>query len=228
MKLSLNAGIDEAGRGPVIGPMVMACAVLDDESCESLRAMGVRDSKKMTPKRREKLYPIVCDICTEWKTVHITAMQIDRLRAKMSLNQVEAVESAKMIMALKTDPKSVYIDSTDTVTENYKKRIEDYILGKYPGKKYPQLVCEHRADDTYIEASAASVLAKVERDRAIEKLKSKWGDFGSGYPADPLTKAFISKLMKEDQLPYYVRKSWNTVQRNIVNKKKQSALNDFV
>ncbi|MBU0761453.1 MAG: ribonuclease HII, partial [Candidatus Altiarchaeota archaeon] len=69
----------------------------------------------------------------------------------------------------------------------------------------------HKADDKYAEASAASILAKVERDRDIEKLKDIWGDFGSGYPSDPLTQDFIRKLREKGAYPDFIRKSWSTV-----------------
>lgn len=224
MTSGLDAGVDEAGRGPVIGPMVMAIAVLDKKASEQLKSMGVRDSKKMTAKNRQRMYPIVCELCAEKKTVHISPAKIDLLRSRMSLNQAEAIESAKLIMALKTNPKRVYVDSTDSVAQNYKKRIEDHMRSKYPGRPYPTLICEHRADDKYVQASAASVLAKVERDREIERLKIEWGDFGSGYPADPLTQKFISEIIKGGELPDMVRKSWNTVKKD----RAQSSLDSFL
>jgi len=221
MSQVLIGGIDEAGRGPVIGPMVMAIAVLDEKAAGQLAELGVKDSKKMTLAKRERLYPVITKVAAEYATEHVSASKIDRMRKKMSLNQLEAEECGLLIMGLGSKVQKVIIDSTDPVAEKYRARIEDFM--KLRGAKtIPPLVCEHKADDNHIQASAASVLAKVERDRAIEELKEEWGEFGSGYPADPLTKEFLKRLMSDGKLPDFVRKSWNTVVRN-----QQTGLSDF-
>ncbi len=220
--MNLTCGIDEAGRGPVIGPLVLAIAVLDEEGCDKLRELRVRDSKKIAVKRRNHLMPLVKKIAVEWNSIYIQPKDIDRLRKKMSLNLIEAYKTAELITGLKTKPDIIYVDATDSIAENYKKRILACIESVDPKAIVPKIIAEHRADDTYIEASAASIIAKVERDDYIEKLKEKHGDFGSGYPSDPTTKQFVDKLVREGNLPDYVRKSWGTIEKS-----KQSSLDDF-
>ena len=215
-------GIDEAGRGPVIGPLVLACAVFDEASLDELYELKIRDSKKMSVKKRQETEPEIKEIAKEYKLKKISPTDIDRLRKKQSLNVIEAVESARLICSLKDFPTRIVVDAADSISQNYKKKILDALdeIGSCELKS--ELICEHRADDNYIEASAASVLAKVERDRVIEKLKLEWGDFGSGYPSDPLTQKFIQKLLRQASLPDIVRKSWNTVER-----RKQSSLAEY-
>ncbi len=215
-------GFDEAGRGPVIGPMVMACAVFDSSGAAKLSDLGVKDSKKLSAKKRYELEPRIKEIAIEWSTVHISPAEIDRLRLKMSLNVVEARAIAKMLIGLSTQVSQVIVDAADAVAENYAKKIMDAVYEFDPEFIVSEMICEHRADDNYIEVSGASVIAKVERDLAIEALKRDYGDLGSGYPADPVTQAFIKRLMSEGPLPDFVRKSWNTV-----SAKKQTTLGDF-
>ena len=219
---AILSGIDEAGRGPVIGPLVLACVSLDAEGVETLRDLGVRDSKKMTALRRRKLEPEIKNISLEWSIAKISASDIDRLRKRMSLNVIEAVKTAELIIALKKRPTTIYIDATDSIAEDYQKKIVAHLNKLNPAYEIPQLVCEHKADDTYIPTSAASVIAKVERDRDIEALQRVYGDIGSGYPSGELTQKFIRRLLKDGPLPPFVRRSWETV-----NKSKQSSLSDF-
>lgn len=215
-------GIDEAGRGPVIGPMVMGCAVFDDRGREELKKLNVRDSKKVAPSRRLSLEPAIKEIALEWSLIKVFPWEIDWLRKRHSLNVIEAMKIAEMITALGNTPHRIIVDSADTVPEEYRKKIIHYMNSTHEDFIIPEIISEHKADDRYIEVSAASILAKVERDREIEKLKEEYGEFGSGYPADELTKEFIRKLMRDGELPEFVRKSWNTV-----DKSKQRKLFEF-
>lgn len=220
---NLFAGIDEAGRGPVIGPMVLACAVIDEDGAEKLRKLRVRDSKKVAPGRREHLEPLIKSIVKEWAMVKVQPWEIDSLRRKMSLNVIEAKKTAQLILSLGHKPGRITVDATDNIAADYKKKIVDEIKVLKPAYRLPEIVSEHKADVNYIEVSAASIIAKVERDRDIEELKLKYGNFGSGYPSDELTQKFLKDMMRRGGvLPDYVRKSWNTV-----NKSKQASLGEF-
>jgi len=210
---NLICGIDEAGRGPVIGPMILACAIFDDTGREELKDLKVRDSKKIAKKRRESLYSKVKEIAVEWHTINVSPYEIDKLRKEMSLNVIEAVYVSKLILKLKTKPDKIIIDAADASPERYKNNIIEFVRKKNKIFNIP-IVSEHKADDTYIEVSGASVIAKVKRDRDIEKLAEKFGDFGSGYPSDVKTQEFLKILMQKGELPNFVRKSWNTVKRN--------------
>lgn len=218
----ISCGVDEAGRGPVIGPMILACVCLDDAGVERLKGLGVRDSKKISPRRRVALEPEIKKVCVEWVIAKISASEIDRMRKKMSLNLLEAIKTAELIVSLKVKPDKIFIDATDSIAGDYKIRIVDHITKIKPDYVFPEIVCEHKADDNYIPASAASVIAKVERDRFIEGLKETYGDFGSGYPSDELTQKFVRHLVREGNLPSFVRRSWETV-----DKLKQSTLGEF-
>jgi ribonuclease HII len=209
--MKTTCGIDEAGRGPVIGPMVLACAVFDSDGVKRLNELKVRDSKQVSPARRRYLEPFIKKIAVEYGLSAVSPSEIDRLRKKKTLNQIEADKTASLICALKSVPGRIVIDSADAVAENYKRMVESRILGIKPEMKLPPIVSEHKADANYVEVGAASILAKVERDRQVDKLKEKYGDFGSGYPSDETTQKYIKKVLEKGSLPDIVRKSWNTV-----------------
>lgn len=213
-------GIDEAGRGPVIGPMVMGCVVLDENGRKKLAGLKIRDSKKVAPSRRLSLEPLIKKYALEWNIAKIYPQEIDLRRKKISLNVIEAMKIADLIVSLESNPDRIIVDAADSVAENFKNRIMEFLNGKMTD--IPEIVSEHRADDRYIEVSAASILAKVERDREIEILKDKHGELGSGYPSDEITQKFVKNLVRNGELPDFVRRSWNTV-----NRKKQTMLGEF-
>jgi ribonuclease HII len=184
--------------------------------------MKVRDSKRLTPSRREHLEPLIKDIALEWAVAYIEPAEIDLLRKTISLNAIEAIKSAEMIIALRSRPSKIIIDAADSVEANYDRRIREALAVAEPSYRIPQLVCEHRADDNYPEVSAASIIAKVARDRAIEGLKLEYGDFGSGYPSDPATQEFMAKISRGADCPECVRQSWSTFQRG-----KQTSIGDW-
>ncbi len=213
----ITSGIDEAGRGPVIGPMVMACCCFDENGIEKLKELNVKDSKQITPKRREFLEEKIKEIALKYIIKKISPVEIDETRKKISLNDIEAKEISEMLSELdKTTeimPSVIYIDSPENIQENFTKKILKFMPSlpssqKAIGKNKFNIISEHFADSKYIEVSAASILAKVERDREIENLKKIYGDFGSGYPADTKTVAFLKN--NKSQIPReIIRKSWN-------------------
>jgi len=212
----ITCGIDEAGRGPVIGPMVMACCIFDEDGIEKLKELNIKDSKQLTPKRREFLEGKIKKITLKHIIKKISPVEIDETRKKISLNDIEAKEISEMLLELDkttTDMLSViYVDSPENIQENFTKKILKF-LSSLPsceriGENKFNIISEHFADSRYIEVSAASILAKVERDREIENLKKIYGDFGSGYPSDPKTAEFLKN--NESKIPREIlRKSWN-------------------
>jgi len=209
-------------KGPVIGPLVIGCVILDDDGREELRKLNVRDSKKVARSRRESLEVRIKDLAVEYRIAKIQANEIDWLRKKDSLNLIEARKIAELIMSLENSPHRVIVDAVDTVAENYKTRIMQCINSINDDFRIPELISEHKADDNYLEVSAASILAKVERDREIELLKEELGEFGSGYPSDAVTQEFIRRIVREGNLPPCIRRSWNTL-----DKSKQTSLWEF-
>ncbi|MBD3261681.1 MAG: ribonuclease HII [Candidatus Altiarchaeales archaeon] len=211
-------GVDEAGRGPVVGPMVIAAAAFTRNSLKKIAQLKVRDSKKMSPKRRLQSEPRIKEIAQEYAVIRVQPHQIDRLRSNCSLNQIEADKTAQLILSLSNKPHRIIVDACDSDAKNYLKRIKKALYLLNPDYYIPHMDALHRAEDRYLEVAAASVLAKVERDRVAEKLKVRWGDFGSGYPADEVTKRWLNEILESgDSLPPIIRKSWNTVKRRDEN-----------
>lgn len=200
------AGLDEAGRGPVLGPMVLCGVLLNERTIEELKAAGVKDSKLLTPRRREILSKKICEQAAKCELIEISAAEIDSGREKINLNEIEAMKFAEIIDKLK--PKLAYVDSTDPRPAKFKERLERYLKGK------TELVVENAADRNYTVVAAASVVAKVRRDARIEELRREYGDIGSGYTSDPRTIEFLKRwVRKEGSLPPFTRKSWETAQR---------------
>jgi ribonuclease HII len=196
-------GIDEAGRGPVMGPMVVASVIVDDDA--PLISIGVKDSKKLSPAVRERMFGDIVKIA-DHRIVIISAETIDAERTERSLNEIELEMFADA--ARGTNITRVYADCPD---------VNEIAFGSALSAKLNnvKVIAKHKADDIYPVVSAASILAKVTRDRCIEKIKKELGaDIGSGYPSDPVTIGFIGKWIKENgNAPPYTRCSWETVKK---------------
>jgi len=203
------AGVDDAGRGPVIGPLAVAGVAVDRNVLPSLSDLGVKDSKKLSPGIREALYPKIVELAEAVEVVLVPPAEIDRVIGGSKyhrLNYLEAVKAASVLEALRPDV--AYVDASDVKPERFAQQIREKL--SFPLK----LVCEHKADARYPVVSAASIVAKVSRDRAVARLRRKYGDFGSGYPSDPRTGMFLRNWMKRrGSLPPIVRKKWKTVKR---------------
>lgn len=217
------AGVEEAGRGPVIGPMVMAIVVIDEADEQKLVDAGVKDSKLLSPAQREALFETINSISKEHLIKIIPPDKVDGSLndPSMNLNWLEAKTSAYMINKLNIVPDKVILDCPSNNIPAY----TDYVKERITNKNI-KIVAEHKADLNHPVVSAASILAKVTRDREIEKLKKKYNiDFGSGYPSDPRTKEFLEK--NYDKYNFF-RKTWASY-KNVLKKKnsKQSLLGEF-
>lgn len=203
-------GIDEAGRGSLIGPLVVAGVSADPETLKIFEMLGVTDSKLLTPRMREILYHEIVDLSTVVRFVSIPVPEIDHCvmngKRYRKLNWLEAVHMSKVISELGAE--QVFIDAPDTNPERWRSELTEML------DPCPQLVAEHKADRNYVVVSAASVIAKVERDRAVQELRDAHGDFGSGYPSDDQTVSFVAEWVKrEGSEPPFARKSWKTWER---------------
>lgn len=196
----LILGIDEAGRGPVIGPMIIAGIVFNKNDLNKLKVIGVKNSKIIKPKKRENLFNKILKISKEYCIIEISAKEIDKAVNSFKITKLEAIKIAKIINKLEAN--EVYIDSP---VNNPRKFVQ--ILSKEV-KKNVKIICEIKADEKYLQVSAASIIAKVIRDKKIKKLHKKYGDFGSGYPTDPKTINFLKNAIKNKNIPIEVRKSW--------------------
>jgi ribonuclease HII len=200
-------GIDEAGRGPVIGPMVMAIAVIDD--MDKLKNVGVRDSKELSPQGRSRLLNVLRSILTYMDYEVIEPETIDRYVYLNALNKLEAEVAVKLIgRALRiVNLDRVYIDSPDPNAKRYGDLIRRSVGSV-------EVISMNKADKLIPIVSAASIIAKVTRDSIIEELHREYGDFGSGYPSDPRTIGFLRNWVREHgDLPPIVRRSWSTIRR---------------
>jgi len=199
-------GVDEAGRGPVIEPLIIAGVMLPKEKIKTLERLQVKDSKKLTPKKRTYLAKKIKKI-SKYYITRINAPTIDKLRATgINLNEIEKKAIADIIK--KSQPDYAIIDSVDIKPKRFEKEIRKLIKNKNIIIK-----AEHKADTKYPIVSAASIIAKTQREKEIEKIKKEYKvEFGSGYPNDPLTKKFLSTL-KTDKLPDFIRKSWATIKK---------------
>lgn len=195
-------GIDEAGRGSVLGPLVLCGVVIDENRVKFLERIKVKDSKKISPKKRVVLSRKIRKI-TDYHLVKISARDIDVLRGKeVNLNQIEKIGVQKIIG--KSGADTCIVDCFDIKPDRFKNELESH---------YPNLnvVAEHSAEDKYAVVAAASIVAKVERDLEMAKIRKEFKDIGSGYPSDPKTIAFLNNSRSD--LPDFVRKSWATVSR---------------
>jgi ribonuclease HII len=209
-------GVDEAGKGSVLGPMVIAAVGISSE--DILEGIRVKDSKLLCAKERERLYKIIRKKC-QVATVRLDAQQIDIMRRDMTLN--EAVARAHAQVIIKLSPDYAYLDACDVNTFRYAEMVKNHLVLPC------EIISEHHADEKFPVVSAASIIAKVTRDRAIATLAKKYGTIGSGYPSDPVTISFLNSYIDEHRVPPPIaRKSWKTVSA-ILSKKSQRSLNDF-
>ena len=221
MVIILICGIDEAGRGPIIGPLVLCGLLVKEEDEKNLVRLKVKDSKLLTKKTREFLFDKIKDISYKYEIIAIYPDEIDHAvnnNDGLNLNRLEAVKTADIINLLKPD--KAIIDAPSNNIRSYKQ----YLLNLIKNKKM-EIILEHKADINFPIVSAASILAKVTRDSKIEEIKKKIKvDFGSGYMTDPKTIDFLEKYY--EKYPDLFRKSWLPYQ-NILNKKFQKKLEDF-
>ena len=206
----LIAGVDEAGRGCVIGPLVVAGVMVKDENLPILTELGVKDSKLLTAQKRELLYPVILQLVEKYHTIKVMPCQIDKVvesfRRLHKLNRLEAQTMAQIIEFLKPD--EAYIDAADTVEHRFGNHIKECLKIK------TRIISKHKADRIYPIVSAASIIAKVERDREVAILRLEHGDFGSGYLTDEKTMVFLRRLLEKNRdYPDFVRKSWKPAKR---------------
>jgi ribonuclease HII len=206
-------GVDEAGRGPCFGPLVVAGVLVENDT--ELVRIGACDSKLLTPKKREQLAPIIKNLTSNYEIIILPAEDIDDLRKTMTLNELEVFVFSKIIKRLKPD--ICYVDAADVNEERFGRDILSHLSYQ------PTIISKHKADEQYPIVGAASILAKVTRDEQIriiaEKLEPKLHlPLGSGYPADPVTKNFLKTWVSRfGSLPPDVRKSWETCQQLMKN-----------
>jgi len=213
---TLLLGIDDAGRGPVIGPMILAGCLVDSKIEEELKGMGVRDSKQLTQKRREFLEQLIQEKAFDYESVTLTPKEIDDgLESGTNLNELEAIACAKIIdkinSKLASGGSKIHLKVIVDCPSNSILKWTDILKRHINDLSNLEISCEHKADQNHVSVSAASILAKSQREREMDKIKKRYGsDIGSGYTSDPATKKFLEKNIKLHQNTGIFRKTWAT------------------
>ncbi len=207
----LILGIDDAGRGPVIGPMVLAGCLLNEEAEKELKKMGVKDSKQLTQKRREMFAEKIKEKAKAFEIVLIPPSEIDgeSEESRIKLNEVEAIATAKIINKINKgfSKMKVVVDCPSVSIARW----TDYLKTKIDNLSNLEISCEHKADQNHVSVSAASILAKCAREIEMDRLRKEHGDkIGSGYTSDPLTKKFVENHAHTHKDKGIFRKTWLT------------------
>ena len=215
-------GIDEAGRGPVIGSMFVGGFMIDESDMERLEDLGVKDSKKLSNRKRESIRKEL-DSIGEVFLQEFTASSLDSMMEDMTINEIELRGFADVIdMA---EPDRVVMDLPEPDGDRFIGKVKELMDTEYHDVEF---VAEHGADDNFPVVSAASIVAKSARESHVEDLHSKYGyDFASGYPHDKPTITFLERYLdQEGELPPETRKAWSTAQR-LLDEYRQNSLGDF-
>lgn len=217
MAKMMICGVDEAGRGPVIGPLVVCAVAVDSDA--PLRKLGVKDSKKLSPTKRELMAPKIRKLA-RIELVEVSAEEIDSLRSEMTLNEIEAIAFAQLIDRI--SPDMAYVDAADVDETEFERMIRSTL------KCRPKICSEHKADDTYPVVSAASIVAKVTRDARVREIEQEIGQpIGSGYMTDQTTTDFLDRYVTEHKChPPHTRRSWEPA-KSIMMLKSLKTLDKF-
>lgn len=206
--MNFIGGIDEAGRGPLIGPLIICFCFTDRKNDRLLKKTGATDSKILSPKRREEIFEQLKTFC-EFRIQEVTAKDLNKQMKTESLNDIEARVMAEFVK--NSQNCDIMIDMPDRYAWTFKERMNKFGASKFEA--------EHKADANYPIVGAASICAKITRDKKIQEIKNDVGfDFGSGYPADPKTKEAINDKNKLEKLHNYIRWQWQTME-NLKQKK---------
>jgi ribonuclease HII len=223
---TLTLGIDDAGRGPLIGPMVLAGCLIDEKTSEEFKKLGVKDSKQLTHKRREMLAEIIRSKAETFEVALSYPNEIDGENSKgTNLNILEAIKVAEIINKVNKGYNKIKV-IIDCPSAGIKKW-EDILKTKIENLSNLDISCEHKADRNHVSVSAASILAKSVREKEMALLKEKYGtEIGSGYCSDPVTIRFLEKNIQKYESEGLFRHTWSTW-KNAIASKEQKKLGEF-
>ena len=212
---ALKIGVDEAGRGPVIGPLVVCALCVPEVDQSVLRELGAKDSKELSPERRRHISESIYSLAeTKGWGIGIVSCDPERIDANSlssDLNRLEVELFAEAIEVAAEDSAggTIMADACDVDEKRFTTRLTSR-LGSLWSEW--EVVSEHGMDSRDVVAGAASVLAKVERDASIAALEGLLGiRIGSGYPSDPLTRQAVRELVSGELPNGCLRWSWSTV-----------------
>jgi ribonuclease HII len=203
---NIICGIDEAGRGSLLGPIIVAGVCVTKKSISEMVENGIKDSKLLSPKKREVLFGHVINVAESICVCRINIEDIDFHVFRNNLNLLEAEAMAITIRNMKSD--KTYVDSCDVNPSRYQRTIKSFLK-----QNNTKLVSMHHADRLSVVVSGASIIAKVIRDSELSKIRIKYGDVGSGYPSDKKTIKFVKEWFRQkNEIPPFARKSWKPAQ----------------
>ena len=212
-----SIGVDEAGRGPVIGPLIVCAISIPTNDYQILREIGARDSKTLSKSRREAIYKLIHEQAIErnWniEIVECEPFRIDHNSSVSNLNELEVTLFSEAIKNSNDndDSGSIFLDACDVNQERFGNNVKSK-LG--PSWSDWRIISEHSMDSSNSLVAASSIVAKVSRDNAMQKLSNDIGiDLGSGYPSDPKTKSSINQLISGKNPHDCLRWTWSTVRR---------------
>ncbi len=199
-------GLDDAGRGPVIGPMVLAGVLIKEDQEQKIIELGAKDSKLLTPKKRK----LIADRLKKDYQYYAEITSPKEIDDCVNLNTLEAEKAAMIINKLSqtiSEDILAIVDCPSVNTREWGNLLQSLIIKKDQIK----VKAEHKADFNYPVVSAASIIAKETREDEVEKITKLIGNFGSGYPSDPNTKEFLEKNLDNEKVQEHIRHSWATV-----------------
>ena len=207
--MATRLGIDEAGRGCVLGPMVFGAFLVLEEDEPTLRAMGARDSKKVSAKKRQALRPKLEEAAQAWRVVEIQPAVLDG----ESLGEITKRVIVDLAIELRPDVLVLDAPVPPAQIPGYRTDLLRRLAAR--GLRGIEIIAENGADDTYPCCSAASILAKTTRDASLAAIQDVAGTpLGSGYPSDPKTRAYLKKVwLEQGSWPAWVRTKWDTIRR---------------
>ena len=195
-------GVDEAGRGSLIGPIIVAGISVSKKSLSEMVEIGIKDSKLLTPNKRQILFGDVIGLA---ESICICRIGIEDIDFHVSKNHLNLLEAEAMAITIgNMDSYKTYVDSCDVNPSRYKRTINSFLK-----RNNTKLISMHHADRLNVVVSGASIIAKVIRDSEISKIRLKYGDLGSGYPSDKKTIKFVQEWFEQNrEIPPFARKSW--------------------
>ena len=198
-------GVDEAGKGPVLGPLVVAAVAV--KNAKEIENLGIKDSKQLNATKRKELAKLIKERY-DYAVEIIEAETVDKYRRQNKLNELNREAFERVISKL--NPNVAYVDAADVNEDRFGKQIKKRLTNQ----KDTDVISMHKADAKIDVVAAASIIAKETRENEIRKLKGKIGDFGSGYPSDERTIKFLKSFYADNgKWPTGTRKSWKTVER---------------
>ncbi len=211
----MHVGVDEAGKGPVIGSMFAAAVLADPAELPE----GIKDSKQLSQDRREELAQAIREAAV---AVAVTEIPVERIDdPEENMNELTVSAQAEAASQIISEGDTGYLDAGDTNAVRFEKRVEAAV------SEDVDLRAEHKADETYPIVGAASIIAKVAREAHVNALAAQYGEIGSGYPSDESTRQFLRKYVDQyGTLPPCARRSWQT-SKDILAAQDQLSLTEF-